>query len=307
VKLSVSTWAHISLLVITIIWGTTFVVVKTALTDASPAVFNLLRMAIAFVILAAVYHRHLRSLRPRQIAGGAIVGFFLAGGYQFQTSGLRMTTASKSAFITGTVVVIVPLLSAIPFLRVARQGRPGLAVVAGATAAFFGLALLTTPAGTRWSNFFASVNPGDWLTLGCAVFFALHLMAIARTSQFIDFHQLAMLQTGFATLFLAATLPMLGRPMLHWTPRLIAALLVTGFLATAVAFAVQSWAQRLMPATHAALLFTLEPVFASLTSFIVLGERLGWRGGLGSALVLSGILITELSGRGPAIAPVGDV
>ena len=305
-KLSVSAWAHLSLLLITIVWGATFVVVKTALADASPGVFNLLRMSIAFLILVAVYRRHLWKLRPRQIAGGAVVGFFLAGGYQFQTAGLRLTTASKSAFITGTVVVMVLLLSAVPLLRVAYQRRPGFRVAVGTVAAFCGLALLTTPEGTQWSNFLTSVNPGDWLTLGCAVFFAFHLMAIAQTSQFIVFHQLAMLQTGFATLFLAASFPLLGRPVLHWTPRLIAALLVTGFLATAVAFAVQSWAQRLIPATHAALLFTMEPVFASLTSFLVLRERLGWRGGVGSLLVLAGILITELGGRSET-PPVGAV
>jgi drug/metabolite transporter (DMT)-like permease len=307
VTISRSSWAHISLLLITIVWGATFVVVKSALVDASPAMFNLLRMAIAFVLLVAVYHRQLRGLTRRQIAGGAIVGFCLAGGYQFQTSGLLLTTASKSAFITGTVVVLVPILSVIPILRAVGQGRPGWNVAIGAVTAFVGLAFLTTPPGTRWGNFLGSVNPGDWLTLGCALFFALHLMSIGRTSQFTPFHQLAMLQTGFATLFLAVTLPALGRPMLHWTPRLITALLVTGFLATAVAFAIQSWAQSHMPATHAALLFTMEPIFASITSFIVLGERLGWRGGLGSLLVLSGILITELTGPRPVIAPVGDV
>lgn len=109
--------AHILLIATVCVWGSTFVVVKDALADISPLLFNLVRMTLAFVYLALFYRRHLRRIDRRSLFAGAIVGFCLAMGYQFQTAGLRLTTPSKSAFITGMVVVLVPLLSAIPALR----------------------------------------------------------------------------------------------------------------------------------------------------------------------------------------------
>lgn len=99
---------------------------------------------------------------------------------------------------------------------------------------------------------------------------------------------------SFATVFMGISLPMFERPYIHWTGNVIFALLVAAVLATAVAFTVQSWAQQILPATHTAVLFTLEPVFAWLTSWAVLGERLGLRSGAGALLILTGICLTEL-------------
>jgi drug/metabolite transporter (DMT)-like permease len=90
------------------------------------------------------------------------------------------------------------------------------------------------------------------------------------------------------------SLPLFEHPFVHWTARVVIALLIAALLATAVAFTVQSWAQQFIPATHTALLFTLEPVFAWLTSFVFLGERLGLRSSLGALLILAGIALSEL-------------
>src|SRR5450631_3910616 len=109
--------AYLLMLFVVAVWGTTFVVVKGALADATPAAFNLVRMTMALALLAVAYHRSLRGIRRNQLAAGAVVGLFLAMGYQFQTVGLVRTTPSKSAFITGLVVVLVPLFSTIPALR----------------------------------------------------------------------------------------------------------------------------------------------------------------------------------------------
>ena len=105
------------MVIVVLVWGATFVVIKDALNDISPLLFNLLRMSLATATLALVYRRHLRSLSLRAWISGAVVGACLAMGYQFQTAGLALTTPSKSAFLTGLVVVIVPLLLAIPALR----------------------------------------------------------------------------------------------------------------------------------------------------------------------------------------------
>src|ERR1700691_5254978 len=107
------TRAYLLMLFTVAVWGSTFVLIKSALADATPAAFNLVRMTLAFAVLAVAYHRSFRTIRPWQIAAGALVGLCLATGYQFQTTGLVLTTPSKSAFITGLVVVLVTLFSII--------------------------------------------------------------------------------------------------------------------------------------------------------------------------------------------------
>ncbi len=293
-RLTPSALAHILLLAVVAVWGVTFVLVKDALQDASPLLFNLLRMTLASIALAIINHRQLRQITSATLLSGCIVGLFLAAGYQFQTAGLARTTAAKSAFITGLVVVFVPLFTAIPLLRPTNAPTPRWTTAVGVLLAFAGLLLLTTPAGTSWQNMFTSIGPGDLLTLACAIAFAGHLLALAHTSHRIPTGQLATLQINAAAIIMAITLPIDGRPHLTVTPRLIIALTVTSLLATAAAFTIQSWAQQHLPPTHTAILLTLEPVFATLTSFFVLHEHLGRRSLAGAALILAGIAFTEV-------------
>jgi len=286
------------LIVTAAIWGSTFVLVKDALRDVSPLLFNLLRMIIATVVLAAIYHRDLRRLKRDYLAGGAIVGLCLAAGYSFQTAGLARTTPAKSAFITGLIVVIVPLLCAVPMLRPTTMRRPSLAAFAGALMAFGGILLLTTPARTPWMSLLSSINAGDLLTLLCALGFALHVVALAHISPRLPLGALAVLQLAFCTLIMAIALPAFEHPRIDMSPRLVAALFITGVLATAVAFTVQSWAQQRLSATRTALILALEPVFAFLTSYLFYGERLSARASLGALLILCGIGVTELLPNG---------
>jgi drug/metabolite transporter (DMT)-like permease len=124
--------------------------------------------------------------------------------------------------------------------------------------------------------------------------FSLHVLALARLSPTGAFEQLAVLQIGFCTVFMGLTMPLVEHSWIHWTPRVVVALLITAVLATALAFTIQSWAQQFLPATHTALILALEPVFAWITSFLVLGERLSLRASLGALLILGGIGLTEL-------------
>lgn len=268
--------------------------VKGALRDVSPLLFNLLRMVIATVVLAAIYHRDLLRLRRSYLAGGAVVGLCLAAGYSFQTAGLARTTPAKSAFITGLIVVIVPLLCAAPILRPATMRRPSLSAFGGAVMAFCGILLLTTPAHTPWMSLLGSINAGDLLTLLCALGFSFHVVALAHISPRLPLGALAVLQLAFCTLIMGAALPAFEHPRLDLSPRLMIALLVTGVLATAVAFTVQSWAQQRLSATRTALILALEPVFAFLTSYFFYDERLSTRASLGALLILCGIGLTEL-------------
>jgi len=299
--------AYLLMLFVVAVWGSTFVLIKGALTDATPAAFNLARMTLAFLVLAVAYHRYWRRIRRWQVAAGALVGLCLATGYQFQTTGLARTTPSKSAFITGLLVVLVPLFSLIPGVHPPNARRPGWNVFLGAFLAFVGIVLLTAPAPLHPHAQHSAVNSilallpdlttinlGDLLTLGCAVGFAFHCNALTHVSPRIGFQPLALLQVGFCAVFMALSLPFIEHPHIAWTPRLAIALGIAAVLATAAAFSIQSWAQSVLPPTHTALLLTMEPVFAWITSFLIMGERLGLRPASGALLILAGIALTEL-------------
>ena len=285
--------AHVLLLGVVLVWGATFSLVKAALADTTPLLFNLLRMVLAFAVLAAVNGRSLRGVTRTDLKLGAAAGFFLGMGYQLQTSGLKFTTAPKAAFITGLVVVMVPLLSAVPGVALPGSLKPTFDTYAGAGLAFAGLVLLTTPAGAGMA-LFSGIGLGEWLCLGCAVAFAAHLLMLARAAPVVSARRLGTLQIGFAAVVLLVTLPLGGRPYFHGTFMVWMALGVTAVLATAAAFTIQSWAQQHLPASHTALIFTLEPVFAWLTSLLFFGEQLGRRALLGAGLILAGILLAEL-------------
>lgn len=295
--------AYLLMLFVVAVWGSTFVLIKGALADATPAAFNLVRMTLAFALLAVVYHRAWRGIHRGQILAGAMVGLCLAAGYQFQTFGLVRTTPSKSAFITGLVVVLVPLFSTVPALRPPGARAPRWNAYAGAALAFFGILLLTAPPGARAQGVsvlaglvpdLSSINAGDVITFGCSIGFAFHCIALSHVSPRVPFQPLALLQVGFCAVFMAVSLPFIEHPQMHFTPRLLLALGIAAALATAAAFSIQSWAQAILPSTHIALLLTMEPVFAWMTSFLVMGERMGLKPACGALLILVGIALTEL-------------
>src|SRR4051794_21181218 len=258
--------AYILMTLVVAVWGSTFVLIKGALADATPVAFNLIRMTLAFVLLAVGYHRSWRTIKRTHIAAGALVGLCLAGGYQFQTIGLVRTTPSKSAFITGLVVVLVPLFSIVPAMRPPGGRAPQWNAFLGAALAFAGIVLITAPpvAGATGSVSgmvpnFSSINLGDVLTLGCSISFAFHCIALGHTSPRIPFRLLAILQVGFCALFMAASLPVIEHPHVHVTRHLVFAVIVAAALATAAAFSIQSWAQSILPTTPMAVILALEP------------------------------------------------
>ena len=285
--------AFILLLAVVMVWGSTFVLVKDALQDASPLLFNLLRFALAALVLLVVGARELRRLSWPNLRGGMLAGGLLAAGYELQTMGLARTSAVHSAFITGMVVVFVPLLSFLPRLRATGHGRPGWQALLGAVTAFLGLFLLTTPPGIPVGAVLNTIGVGDLLTLLGALAFAGHLLSLARLSH-LPVSLLAPLQITFCAAVMLLCLPLSGPLALHWTPRLAIALALTSLLATAGAFWVQTWAQQHLLATSTAVVVTLEPVFALGFSMLFRGERLDLRAAGGAGLILLGIVVTEL-------------
>ena len=297
--------AAVLLLGVVGVWGSTFVLVKSAFADVSPLLFNLLRMTVATVALLLTNWRSLGSISRSALKGGALAGLLLGAGYQLQTAGLARTTAIKAAFLTGMIVVFVPFLAMLPGVRRPGVSRPRPSAFFGAGLAFAGLVLLTTPAGTTAAAIFRTIGVGDLLTLGCALAFAGHLMTLSRLSE-LPAAQISTLQIGVASLLMLITLPLEGRTTLHLTARLVFALLLTGLVATALAFSIQTWAQRHLPATTTALLMTLEPVFALAFSMMFLSERLSGRALAGAALILAGIAVTELMGLRRPVALDGS-
>ena len=276
--------------------------VKEALNDASPLLLNSARMIVAAALLAVFYRKKIAVLTKPALTGGVLAGIFLFAGYAFQTTGLKLTTPSKSAFLTGTSSVLVPVaLVAIWHVRI------HLWRVVGILLALVGLFLMTVPGGPGGLADFANVNMGDLLTVGCALSFTFHVIFVGRASQRFPFEQVAFLQVATAAVLMTISTPLMDHPYFRPTPTAIAAILITGVLCTAVAFSIQSWAQQFTPATHTALIFTTEPVFAWLTSFVYLHERLGLRAGAGALLILGGVLVSELLGHveKPDDDPVG--
>ncbi len=284
--------AHILLVVVTFIWGATFVLIKNVVEqDASPLLFNFVRMSLAAVCLGLVFHRDVMRINRDSFFAGAITGVFLWLGYEFQTTGLRLTSASKSAFLTGVSVVLVPLFLMIFWRRKIRSWT-----AFGVLAAFIGLFFLTVPASESGIGNWATVNRGDLLTLGCAVSFGFQIIFLGRATERHSFAQIGFMQITTAAVLMAFTVPIAESPHIVWSPAVVWALAITGLLGTAAAFTIQAWAQQFTSPSHTALIFSLEPVFAWITSYIVLGERLGARAAAGAVLILAGVLVSELLG-----------
>lgn len=288
--------AHLSLVAMTLIWGATFVVIKNALYDISPLLFNAIRMSCAAVILAVAFHKQLRGIKLGAMRSGALAGFFLYLGNELQTTGLKYTTASKSAFLTGVSVVLVPVFLALFWKRGLNRWS-----VAGVVLAFGGLYLLTVPAASGAGLNLSSLNRGDLYTLGAAVSFAFHIIVIGHVTREHRWQQITVVQVVATALWMIVTAAVFEHPQVAWTGRVYAGIAITACLSLALAFAVQAWAQQYTPPTHAALIFSLEPVFAWITSFVFLGERLGSRAAIGAACILAGVLISEEKGSAESI------
>jgi drug/metabolite transporter (DMT)-like permease len=276
---------QIALILTTVIWAATFPATKVALNEMSPLMFLFLRFLVSTIAVGAVMMLLKGPLRrdARSLGLAAIASIFLLIGYVTQTVGLRYTSASNSAFITALYVVFVPL-----FLRrfsVQLWTALGLALV--------GLALLIRPS--------AEMSAGDLYTLACAVAFALHIITLEFFVAKTDFQSLASWQLIMVTVALLVPAFLEGPPpgAAAFTPTVIAALCITGVLATGLAFFVQVWAQRHVPAQRVALIFALEPALSAWMSWLVLGEQLDAMGWAGSALILSGVLIGTTATTAP--------
>jgi len=289
--------ADLALLLVSLIWASTFVIVKEALADISTLLFLALRFTLASAILLAVLGRRLLSGTTsgwrHGWRGGLLCSGFLFLGYALQTAGLRLTSASRSAFLTGLYVVLVPLLASF-----VNQGRPQRREFWGAMLALAGTALMTSDGG-GWRLGGFGLSWGDILTLGCALAFAAHILAVAHYSRKMSSERLSLFQIGGVALFCWAAIGPFEEPRMVWSAGLARALVVTAVLATTLCFLIYTWAQRRTSATRAALIFATEPVFAGIAAWRWAGEQWTAMSLTGAGLILSGIVLVEMKPAAP--------
>jgi drug/metabolite transporter (DMT)-like permease len=270
----------VALLLMTAVWGVTFVQVKDAVELYPIFLFLGLRFAVASAALGIPFAARLRLLDPRGVAAGLLLGAFLATGYALQTVGLSKTTVTSTGFITGLFVPLTPVFAALIF-----RDRIGVGGWIGTGLATAGLALLS---GVEVGSAAASL-----LLFGGACSFAFHIVFTSRFAPRYDIAALTLLQMlvafgAFGVIGLAAEPLETPRGWTVW-----GAVLVTGLFASALGFVVQTWAQSKTTATKAALVITMEPVFAGLFGYWLAGDRLSAAGWLGAAVILAGMLVAE--------------
>ncbi|GAC1551006.1 MAG: DMT family transporter [Myxococcales bacterium] len=296
--------ADLALVAVMAIWGSSFAVIRFFLGGtgaprlASPLLLLAARMGLATALLAAFLLavpsgraelRRLVSWRAARapeslLRGGLLCGVLLAIGFLLQIEGLQRTTASRSGFLTGLLVVFTPLFELLLFRK-----RPAPAALLGVLLAFSGMALLAGPTGGGS----ASTAAGDALTVGCAVVFALHIIALGRAARRHAVLPLLLVQLATVGAVAALAGPLVEMPTLATAPRLWLAIAYLAVFATLLAFGVQTWAQRKLAPVRIALLSSLEPVFAALWAALLLAEQLAPREKLGGTLIVLGVAVGE--------------
>lgn len=286
-------FADFNLLLVALVWGTTFVIVQKAIAFLEPYSFNTVRFFIAAILLLFIIYFFKRSSfrefkNKNLLKSGTLLGFWLFLGYGFQTVGLLYTTSSKAGFITGLSVVLVPLFSYV-LLKQKLNWQIGFSSLI----AVAGLYLLTI------HNSF-SLNIGDGYVLLCAISFALHIVFTGKFAKSFDALCLTVLQLftvsflSFITAFFTEQWQGIFTANMLLKPEVITALLITSLFATALAFLAQTYFQSFTTPARVALIFAMEPVFAAITAFIVLNERLGSKALIGCILILFGMILSEL-------------
>jgi len=281
--------ADLLLITAAAVWGVSFVVVKDALTAASPLIFLATRFAIATLVLAPLANLCVGFSRA-ELRAGALLTLLLASGFATQAFGLQYTTPARSAFIVAMSSVLAPVIA----LLVLRH-RLAWQVVFALIVAAVGLYFLTAPDA-------GGLNRGDLWTLVTAVVFGGHIVAVSEFSKRFQAERMVWLQlpgTAIATLIAAL---LLERIRFEWSVGLGAALLFLGIMSTAVALVWQMRAQREMSSARASLIFCFEPVFAALTSWLFWGERFSVSQGMGAGLIFGGMVLAVI-GEARAEAP----
>lgn len=265
---------QLGLVFTTFAWGATFVLVKEALNDAQPFIFAFYRFFLAAIIVIpfALFRNKkiFQEIHNLELKGGILCGIFLYLGYSFQNYGLEITTPSKSAFITSMSILLVPF-----FVYFIKNRKISFHLWISILIAIIGLYLLLNPSNviiTEKGYSYESMIPnlGDFFTFGCAIFFAVHIIFqgdyVLKKINIVRFFIIQCLSVSILSFFSAL---ILGEYKVTWTFQLINAILITGIIATSLAIFIMVWAQKKLSPSETAIIFSMEPVFASLFSILL--------------------------------------
>lgn len=275
------------LLLTALIWGSAFAVVKNTLDSFPPAAIIAMRYAIAAVITGVVFRRHLAGITRGDVLRGALVGLLLSAAYIIQTVGLQYTTAGKNAFLTTVYVLLVPFGCSVLFKQ---RLYPANFAAAGMMLAGIGLLSLDGESG--------GLNVGDALTLLCGAFFAAHIIAVERCQRKTNAYALIVLQFGFSAAFAFVYTLIFERGMtFSFNAGSVGGLLYIAIFSTTIAMSLQNIGQSMAPASHAAILLSLESVFGVIFSCLLLGEALTVKMVLGFAVIFAALIVGERAPR----------
>lgn len=267
------------LILVTIIWGSTFLITQNAVRVTGPFTYLALSFAVGALLLAIVFHRHLRRLTRAELLSGMFIGVFVFAGYALQTVGLQFTTSSKAGFITGMYVPLVPIFS----LFILRQ-RPTRGAIIGIALSVLGLALLSL---TNQFNF--QFGLGETLELGCAFAFALQIVCISKFVRAADAMNLTIIQLALTSLLSFTAIPLVREPLVMPPSGIWAAILFVGMADLAFCIGMMNWAQQYMSGNRATLIYALEPAWAALFGYLA-GQHLSIPALFGCALIFLGMI-----------------
>ncbi len=286
-----------ALLVTTLIWGGTFVIIKDALQDVSPMMFVAIRFTFAAVILLPFIFKIFKKTTKAALLSGLLLGLFYFLGFASQTAGLNYTTATKSAFITGTFVLFTPV-----FQLIFEKKIPGLNNVLGIILVLLGLIFLSSSqssVGNLFKELGSSFNLGDFLTLLCAMFFAMYLVILDIVSKKHEYLPLVFIQislTGILGILMVVVAYFWGFDEIKfvYSSRILFAFIYTSVFATIVASVLQTKYQKLLVPAKAGIILSFEPIFAAFFAYLILGETISYFGFLGCIFIFTGLLVSEL-------------
>lgn len=285
------------LIVITILWGSTFVIVKQSLSDISSTLYVAIRFTTATLILLPIYLKFRKPGGKFIIWPGVALGVLLFLGFVTQTMGLQYTTATKSAFITGTFVVMIPF-----FQIFIEKKRPSKGTIIGIFLVFIGLIFLSST-GNSVIEFLSSLgsgfNFGDFLTFLCAVFFAIQVVYIDKFSKensvlALLFSQLITVSVLSFILTFIFDITSIEKVKIIYNGNVIFSLLFTAIVATLINIGLQTRYQKSVSPSKAGIIYSFEPLFASILAYIVLNEKISNFGYIGSVLIIAGLIISEI-------------
>lgn len=279
---------EVVLVIVTMLWGGTFLVVHNAMKHSGPLFFVALRYAVAGSLAFLIFRKKLRGLTRYELLAGIVIGLSLFFGYSLQTAGLQSIESTKSAFITALYVPIVPLLQLVVLRR-----APRVLSWLGIFLAFIGLLLLSgSSAGVNSVADLFSFGHGELLTLMGAVGMACEIIFIGKFAGKVDAGRITMVQLLCASGLSWCAMPIVGEslPQFYW-PLIISAVAM-GVMSITIQFAM-NWAQRTVSPTRATIIYSGEPIWAGIVGRIA-GERLPGLAFVGAGLIVLGIITSEL-------------